>query len=672
MQVVNDMLLPSTLLQELSVEVWHHCPRSEAAAAALAAGKSCTAVDGASGNSREVLLGRASCSLAGVLARQGGVRCWLPLRSAATDSCAIVGAVQVAVRLAELGGQPVDEEDSPLDGSWSLLGRCPEAAALLPPPQRQRLLLPLSDPLAAGFFGQAALVSLSISEVALPQRSGGSAHSSRPKAAKYFACASLPSSSAGRGCSITTAARTVTAVGGGMPGQQDQWAARLGHVSTLQVPMRDCCAHVLMLAQQVLWLPRPTHMSHCVVSSLLHLPPVPCMQVTAGTVLHQTLVRQPLTIQVYRQPTSGVGSPSRAVNNSAIHVGAAELELWPLVLPGPAAGANGAAAEQRRRLGRQCVLVDPAAASMGAAAVSVEVSLVLEPSPDELAGASERWECGDGQVDEPQRPEEEEELQFSLAPPPSARQQVAGAAGECEPSAGQAGQEEPPGGSQPGQETAGASQEGGGMPGGASGRPLGQEGSAGLSPAQLQLGQQDAAGELPASGKLLVQIDTALHLPTSGTAGGAGHATWDASSYSCWVQAVWGQQRQHQLRTPAVPVHVVDAAEMGGTAVWNATLELPAAADVFDSSIGGSGHKGGAGDAGRRGPVLLLNLWSTRSSSGRASRGGASSSQHGGDSRPSSSAGADDTLIGCAALELAALPLMGETAGWWNVGEITS
>lgn len=183
-----------------------------------------------------------------------------------------------------------------------------------------------------------------------------------------------------------------------------------------------------------------------------------------------------------------------------------------------------------------------------------------------------------------------------------------------------------------------------------------QEGGAGAAPGSeepaatvREQGEQAQVSE--PEGSLLVQIETALHLPaTASPASIIGPASGEAGSdhYRSFVQAVWGPQRQVRQRTPAVPVHVLEAADLGGTAVWgSAELELPATAVSWAAS---SGNGSRSGD----GPTLLLNVWTTRAS--------ASSSASG-----STSAAASDSLIGTAAVDLSLLPSLGSLAGWFHI-----
>eukprot|EP00887_Chlorella_sp_A99_P003132 scaffold9.g3132.t1 len=600
--------LTALATQALKVEVWHHCPRSEAAAAALAAGKSSVAASAGDSCSREVLLGTTECILAAVLARAEGLRCWLPLRPGASapsggdcdipDATGAVGAVQVAVRLAELAGEAVDEGRP---GAWSLVRACPEAAALLPPPDRQRLLLPADDPAAAGFRGQAAVLCVAIHEVALPQASSsGGSSPSRPKAAKYFCSLSLPDGG-GAGAGLTTPARTATAVGGS-PGQQQCWAARLGHAVSFQV--------------------------------------------TAGAALHRLLLTQPLTVQVYKQPPAGAGPPARAAAVAAIHVGTAELDLSPLVLGddgsaaalgAPALGSGDSSpAGVRRRAAGSCVVVDPSASSLGAAAVALEATLLVQPAAEDLAGAGVRWEVAEEEGAEVGAGEEASGVP-QAAGPTTERSEQPGAAGatpdHCPLTDSGADLASP--GSCPGL-----------PPGGGGAGSSGVTSDAPSASLQLQQAQQ-RVGEaaLPPAGRLLVQVGMALHLPPP-TSGGARD--------TCWVQAVWGALRQHQQRTPVAPLLAEEAGGVGGTVVWDAALELPADAAMFAGPAGGATSAVG-------GPVLLLNVW--RSTGAGGGDGGSGSRE----ARPGSAAGPGDALVGCAMIDLAPLPRLGQMLGWWPV-----
>lgn len=594
-------VLEALAVQQMSVEVWHHCPRSEAVASALAAGHSSTAAD-CSPAAREVLLGAASCDLAAVLARPEGLRCWLPLEPAGGGGSA-AGAVQVAVRLAEVAGALVeapDEAENEIDEygqashHWSLLDACPEAAALLAPALRQSLVLPTADAHAAGFNGQQALLRLVVHEIALlPSSRGGDR--GRPKAAKHFCTLLL---SGGRdSVSITTASRTATAVGGGEPGEQEQWAVQLEHCTCFKV----CCKSGLCCPDRI----------RTVGSTLSsHLRPHPHLQVTAGPALHSALRSRPLAVQVYKQQPA-VAPPSRAAANAASYLGTAELDLWGLLLPPKGSAGSGA-----RRVGGRHAVVDPCATVLAAATVALEVELLLEPTAVELGQARGRWEL-DGQEQE--------------------QEDTPGAAGGEAPAAPVSAPQQSVREQQVGGSTAAT---------GASQAPALPGTLAWPAEVPLPQVQQASAEALPTppAGCLLIQIDTALRVVLP--------AAMDASpQLRCWVQAVWGPDRQCQAHTPAVPVHSVEAGDMGGTAAWGSCLELPVPAADFAAALG-------RGDGG---PALLLHLWASCSVADQGGRSPAPGV------RPSSAAGLSDALIGCAAVDLASLARTGEVLGWWPV-----
>lgn len=171
--------------------------------------------------------------------------------------------------------------------------------------------------------------------------------------------------------------------------------------------------------------------------------------------------------------------------------------------------------------------------------------------------------------------------------------------------------------------------------------------------AALQQPEEQTAPAAVEGGCLLViQVETALHLPVDAPApsGSVEPSTGSSSSnsYSAYVQAVWQQRRQ---RTAAVPVHAVDAGSLGGTAVWQEVLEVgPATAAMWAHA-----HTSEAG-----GPTLLLNVWATAAGSSNPTG-----------SRPGSAAAAAaapplDQLVGCATLDLSALP-RGEQRGWFHL-----
>jgi len=84
--------------EDLCVELWHHCPRSLAVAAALSQGLPSR---GPRDAPRHVHLGTATQPLWPLLTRGGGLHCWLPVTA---RTGAVVGAVQIAVYFTQLAG----------------------------------------------------------------------------------------------------------------------------------------------------------------------------------------------------------------------------------------------------------------------------------------------------------------------------------------------------------------------------------------------------------------------------------------------------------------------------------------------------------------------------------------------------------------------------------------
>jgi hypothetical protein len=87
---------------EALVEVWHHCPRSQAVAAALSRGLSSSyAMTG----QQQVLLGSAHLPLQALLTHPQGVQAWVVLQS---QRGVAAGAVRVEVSWSHVGGEPLD------------------------------------------------------------------------------------------------------------------------------------------------------------------------------------------------------------------------------------------------------------------------------------------------------------------------------------------------------------------------------------------------------------------------------------------------------------------------------------------------------------------------------------------------------------------------------------
>ncbi|KAK9816569.1 hypothetical protein WJX72_002083 [[Myrmecia] bisecta] len=208
--------------QELCLEVHHHCPRSQAVAAALSSGQR----RGSRAAQRDVFLGSAAVPLTALLNKPQGLRAWLGLKSRRGEAA---GAVQIAIYFTQLGGERVPLSGlprAPLDASADLCALLPADA----PPLR------LSG--AHDFDGQAARASIFVEEATLPQ--GEDLKLDRPRAATYHATYRLPGTreqemTAGRPATATPPAAVV-----GIP---RAWKVALQHCGVHWV-----CANAALVA----------------------------------------------------------------------------------------------------------------------------------------------------------------------------------------------------------------------------------------------------------------------------------------------------------------------------------------------------------------------------------------------------------------------------------------
>ena len=392
---------------------------------------------------------------------------------------------------------------------------------------------------------------------------------------------------------------------------------------------------------------------------------------TACPTLVEALLQSPLRVHVYKQPASAAGCPDgttvAGTGRSPVLVGTAELDLAPLLW---SSCEEPATAPQQRSIAGSYPLLGGAAAAQGGASLAARVQLQLMPQASAAQQAAVAGAAGTDAAAAVWRLEGQQAASAPqvVQPPQQAMPQVQAQAvlsssssddddevaeellRRCQRLAATAS------GSTPmpavdGDDGAAAAQQqqtqqeevARGSGGGAAPaqQPLDDEASinaGGAGPAVEQRRQQPGSPlEADSMGKLLVQVHTALHLPAVLPAGTAGSGS--GGSYSAYAQAVWRGQVRHQQRTQAVAVHAVDAGDLGGTAVWNAEMELPAAAAAWAASSGGAG------------PELRLDVWVTAGGSGAWP----------------ASLGAPDSLIGCAVLDLAALPTALEQAGWWAI-----
>ncbi|GAB4816271.1 hypothetical protein N2152v2_003317 [Parachlorella kessleri] len=730
--------------QELLVEVWHHLPRAQAVAAALSAGRSSQAVAGGGGADaagaaeREVFLGSASGPLMDILRRPQGFRGWLGLKSRRGEP---VGAIQLAIHLSELQGQPVfaaHPDRSPLQ-------QCEAAADVLPP----HLGWLLDGAGAEAFGGQQATAVVAVEEVAPPQEEKKHGlqelpgrDGDRPKADLFFATYRLP----GAPGSHSTAAKTLTAGAAGkaaVPGLAGRaWSAKLGHMG--------------------------------------------CFQITAGALLRKALTGYPLAVTVYKQAATSGAKGSRAAQPVPVHVGTAEVDLSGLIW-GRQPGTSG----NSRSVSGSFLLVDPAAKSLGNARVRLRVTLDFDQQQlQHVPGNMQRWEL-EGEEDERldtsgENRAQRADLQLQQIQP--SRQQRAqgpqqlGSDGEdseaesedgsstatpapSKPSADAAQPKPAPVAVpleascspavvrhvHPAARTSAASVDaeiltageapcsgGGSTEGGAQGQQntssgqgatVGQQedaagsanigtGAAQWAPAGAPQGrlqeQSVPAADRPDSGssaggdagKLLVHVESAVRLPCARPASAAslrrsaspagdgssssargvdGSSSGDTGSSpdscSAYVAITWGPlKRKHRTATAAVQG---PAGPSSSSAAWREVVELEADAALWGGR--GTSSSSGTSDAaspaaaaqpnasrprqaqGNGGPILLLNVWTCPADE---------VPEAGVRPRPPTpqprgaellSARAGHALIGCAAIDLSMLPLLGEVRGYWNI-----
>ncbi|KAI8475817.1 MAG: hypothetical protein J3K34DRAFT_516995 [Monoraphidium minutum] len=340
---------------EARVELWHHTPRSQAVAAALAGGLPAAA--GGAAAARGAFLGGGSLPLAPLLTRPQGVSgAWLLLKSQRGEP---VGAAQVSVRFTHLGGRPHDgspDAPSPLESH-------PEWLPLLPPPAAALARAALGGAGAAPLLdGRMARCSVYFESVLLP--AGEADALGRPTACQYAASYQLPGSHAARATAPAPAAPAGALGAPRAPGAPRTWA----------VPLRHC---------GVFWA-------------------------AAGVQLARALLLFPLSISVTRQEpvaggARGGGGAAAAPAVVDVPVGSAELDLSPLLAPRP-----GAREPATRWLSSTLALVHPVAKNLGGCRVSVKVLLELappEPPPPGLGPGSDAfWDTPPGPGGAPASP----------------------------------------------------------------------------------------------------------------------------------------------------------------------------------------------------------------------------------------------------------------------------
>ena len=384
---------------EARVELWHHAPRSQAVAVAMASGRPAAAA-GAAG-AQSVFLGFAACPLAPLLTRPRGVDgAWLALRSGRGRP---VGAVQVSLRLTSIGGRPWgggdgDTAAAPADAP-SALEAYPEWLPALPGD-----LLPLAalaaspaayGPGAAGpapplppqlalLDGRLARCSVFVDQVALPAGDDAFSSLEAARGSFYSAAYRLPGSASDRATPAAPPAplapetgRFVGALaargGGGGGGGRAGGGAGGGAggagagAAAWGVQLQFCGVH---------W-------------------------VVADADLARAVLRRPLAITVTRQQAvvsaggggrGGGGGHGAGAGASVVEVplGTAEVDLSPLLTARPGKQLS------TRWLSGTFALVHPLARDLGGCRVGVKVLLELEPgeaAPEGLAlGSPALWD----------------------------------------------------------------------------------------------------------------------------------------------------------------------------------------------------------------------------------------------------------------------------------------
>ncbi|PRW60425.1 hypothetical protein C2E21_0846 [Chlorella sorokiniana] len=667
--------------QSMRVEVWHRCPRA--------------AAGGSGREAREVLLGAGAVPLVDVLRKPQGLRCWVALMpgnsSGGSSRGGVVGAVQVAACLTSLGsvtGGAAEQEP--------LLLRCSEAAALVPAPLRPRLLVPPG----AGFSSHSAVLAVHLDTLVPP--SSSSLSSGRPKADRFFCRYHLPGTDGGS--STATASRVLSSVGSSALAaalrkgegrsstagsaaaeQQQRWAAKLNHCGFFEVTADASLAAALLQGPL-----------------LVHVYKQPAGAATESgrsAVLVGT-AEVDLASLLWADSGSDGGSGAEGAAQGQLRLVSGTCPL----LEGASAAQGGASLAVRVELqlqpGAGAAQQAAAAAAAGAHTTALEHPQPTkehqqpECLPEAGCDAPSLLKAESPQKQEQhQQPLEQQYAQPSDCPLSSdedddeAHEQLlqrcqrltaalrnvcspelaaAATAGACsgeavgERSCGVA-DEQPTAGGGDSQQPAGQAAEN--VHAGSVAVPeqqqqqqqqqnaaAGQTGSSSPSPAVVQQDQPPGTDDPEEAGKLVLQIDSALHLPIEAPGSSSGSSSGVCSEgFSAFVVATWGQ---HQQRTEAVPVHVVAAAELGGTVVWHAELELPASASAWAAQP----HQSSSSGTSSSGTSLVLDVWATSSASGSSSGGGSAQPP-----------GTADSLLGCCVVDLRALPALQQVAGYWHI-----
>ncbi|CAD7697351.1 unnamed protein product [Ostreobium quekettii] len=173
----SPAVLRAIVAEEMRVEVWHHCPRSQGLVNALSEGRAAT---GGSTGLRNVFLGTARTPLMHLLTKPQGVGGWLVLRSQRGQAA---GAVQITVRVTSLDGRPVPAGVPPIHA-------CPKLLDWLEP--KVQVMLSAAC-IGHGFDGQWGQCSVHVEEAMLPVYRHG--RDKRPPGGPHFVAYKLPGNS---------------------------------------------------------------------------------------------------------------------------------------------------------------------------------------------------------------------------------------------------------------------------------------------------------------------------------------------------------------------------------------------------------------------------------------------------------------------------------------------
>eukprot|EP00884_Botryococcus_braunii_P015205 jgi/Botrbrau1/2368/Bobra.0395s0003.1 len=265
---------PATLsciaTQALQVELWHHCPRWQAVAAARTAG--CGSTEVSCSGSQDTLLGTAMTPMCPLLTSPKGLRGWLQVVS---PGGANVGAVEISISFSHLAGAPMEGPTA----RRCLLELLPVVGDWIP--------ASVPQPSVEGFDGCFGRLEIHVQEIVLPQSSTSPRHRP-PIGPVFFGTYRLPGMSPRREIMTCPAAAAVSA---GAPGEPNQaWKVVLDHLG--------------------------------------------CHAVTANGTLWEVLRSQPLTVSLMRRTAPLLdGARPQTLTAGCALLGFAEIDVSPLLYP---------------------------------------------------------------------------------------------------------------------------------------------------------------------------------------------------------------------------------------------------------------------------------------------------------------------------------------------------